>query len=246
MRGQERQKEREREGERERESRRGVNGPLAGTGERCCLRSATRQREREMESVADVGIGEVRLEPVTYASKGFRCSSLYSSKHTKPVTSAVVVAMAGMILPAICRDLCKSASGILTWSARHSPSFPYLSDKPKVGVGEGGVVVTERGRFYCLVLFCLCLALPCLVLCLALSCCVLSWSFLGLSCLALSCCVLSWLSLVVLVVSCLVLSCLVTTTSTMSRSKGREDGSVGVDVYIYIYTYIYVYTYRYL
>ena len=29
------------------------------------------------------------------------CNSLYNSMHTKPVTMAVVVAMAGMILPAI-------------------------------------------------------------------------------------------------------------------------------------------------
>lgn len=35
--------------------------------------------------------------------------TLYSSRQTRPVTSAVVVAMAGMIFPAICRVRCMSA-----------------------------------------------------------------------------------------------------------------------------------------
>jgi len=39
--------------------------------------------------------------------------TLYSSRHTRPVTSAVVVAMAGMILPAICFVEWRSAIGML-------------------------------------------------------------------------------------------------------------------------------------
>ena len=48
-----------------------------------------------------------------YAVTGLSCSSLYISMQMKPVTSAVVVAMAGVIFPAIPRAACKSASGIL-------------------------------------------------------------------------------------------------------------------------------------
>ena len=39
--------------------------------------------------------------------------TLYNSKHTKPVTSDVVVAMAGMILPAICFVVWRSAGWML-------------------------------------------------------------------------------------------------------------------------------------
>ncbi len=40
------------------------------------------------------------------------CSNFINSKATSPVTRAVVVAIAGMIFPAIKRDVCMSASGI--------------------------------------------------------------------------------------------------------------------------------------
>jgi hypothetical protein len=46
------------------------------------------------------------------AVTGLFCSSLYISKHTAPVTRAVVVAMAGVIFPAMPRAVCRSASGI--------------------------------------------------------------------------------------------------------------------------------------
>ena len=39
-------------------------------------------------------------------------ASLMSSKQTSPATSAVVVAIAGMIFPAMPRDVCRSASGM--------------------------------------------------------------------------------------------------------------------------------------
>jgi hypothetical protein len=49
-----------------------------------------------------------------YASIGLSPhTSLISSKQTRPVTSAVVVAIAGMILPAICLVRSASASAIL-------------------------------------------------------------------------------------------------------------------------------------
>ena len=48
-----------------------------------------------------------------YASTGLLCSSLKISRQTSPVTSAVVVAMAGMILPAMSLERCLSASAVL-------------------------------------------------------------------------------------------------------------------------------------
>ena len=46
------------------------------------------------------------------ASTGAPCRSLYISMHITPATSPVVVAMAGMILPAMPRDTCFEASAI--------------------------------------------------------------------------------------------------------------------------------------
>jgi hypothetical protein len=46
-------------------------------------------------------------------SMGFSCKILYNSMQIAPTTRAVVVAIAGMIFPAIPRDLCKLASPIL-------------------------------------------------------------------------------------------------------------------------------------
>ncbi len=43
----------------------------------------------------------------------FACSSLSSSRQTRPVTIAVVVAIAGMIVPAICFVRWRSASLIV-------------------------------------------------------------------------------------------------------------------------------------
>ena len=56
--------------------------------------------------------GSARLANVLrYASTGLRCSTLYSSRHTKPVAIAVVVAIAGMMRPAISFAFSLSTSG---------------------------------------------------------------------------------------------------------------------------------------
>mmetsp|Transcript_2869 Transcript_2869/g.10149 ORF Transcript_2869/g.10149 Transcript_2869/m.10149 type:complete len:243 (+) Transcript_2869:304-1032(+) len=55
------------------------------------------------------------------ASSGAAASALYSSMETRPVVSAVVVAMAGMMRPTICFALSASASGMLYCRARRLP-----------------------------------------------------------------------------------------------------------------------------
>ena len=47
-----------------------------------------------------------------YALSGLDCNSLYISKQIIPATKPVVVAMAGMIFPAMPRDTCFDASEI--------------------------------------------------------------------------------------------------------------------------------------
>lgn len=75
--------------------------------------------------------GRARLRKLfRCASSPLPCSSLYSSRHTRPVTVAVVVAIAGIILPAMRLAVCLSVCVA-------PPRRDYVRRGRRVGIAAG-------------------------------------------------------------------------------------------------------------